>query len=217
MAVLSAQRAGVRLGEPSAPNLVFPVEKPFAIGWAPGFGPSDDATKTFMLFKADLEAFEREGIGTKVSKEMAPRMQEMRDFVKAWEKCRDSSVPFSCDIASSDIGGKLLAAVADSNTIRSILRDAGKKGYDEKRKAGDILDATNFGKDIAAPVEKAVDNAGGPLKWFTDPGNALKNLQRAGMITLGVAAVAVGGAAYLGAKYVLPMYLPHNGRQPIYE
>lgn len=84
------------------------------LGWWPGFGPSDDAQQTFRSLTADWEAFERIGVGTTV-------LPFLKDDLADWRKFRDEWK--AGDIASSEIGGRLLAQTIAARRVREYLKD----------------------------------------------------------------------------------------------
>ena len=142
--VQTARRAGARYPYEAPPNLV-------PVGWWPGFGPSDEAESTYRQLRADWEAFERDGVGSTKLPHLRQDVVEWRQFRDAWEA---GSLP------SNDLGGRLNAEVSRANRIRSEL--TGKTIAElgpEVRRGVDVVNATAFTRDVAAPVEQwARDN-----------------------------------------------------------
>ena len=152
------------------------------LGWWPGMGPSSEAEATFRGLTADWEAFDRIGVGSKV-------LPHLRQDVVDWRKFRDDWK--AGDIDSSDIGGKLNAAVQSANRIRRELQSAKivDPALTGDRQGLDVTQATNALK-AAVPVDSFAKSVPG-LAWLTDP-TASPQAMQGKILKVGAVVAALG-------------------------
>ena len=165
-----------------------PVSPP-ALGWWPGFGPSDEAKASFDKLSADWDTYIAQGVAAKAP--LVPDFSAWTAFKVAWN---------TASIDSTDIAAKLNAEIARSNRVKAELASyAAKKNVmvqdvDTQKN----IDPTHGSDAVKAAetVEKVVEKI--PiLKDITNPkGPTLPNFPSsaklvAAGIAAGVAAVAV--------------------------
>lgn len=172
------QRVAALAGEQERPEL----------GWWPGFGPTDEAQATFRALTADWEAFERIGVGTRVLPFLKSDLDEWHKFRDEWK---------AGDIASSDIGGRLLAQTIAARKVREYLKDA--KIVDPALQATppvqDVaVDESTSALKAAAPVESWA-RSNPIVNWLTDPS---QTPEKARTRILATAGAGLGLVALLG-------------------
>jgi hypothetical protein len=177
----TAARSGATRRDDGSWDLATAV--PLNIGWWPGFGPSDEAQRTFQGLVADWEAYDRIGVGSKV-------LTHLREDVADWRRFRGEWL--NADIDSSDIGGRLTGEVIRSNRVRLNLKEAGitdpllEPGL---RQGVDVAEST-AALAPAAKVETWAQST--PIvNWLTDPSQ--KTISPLGFPIPANVAVLVGG------------------------
>ncbi len=154
--VADASRAGatsdepaedIPLPEPDATPGVGGEEAP-AVGWLPGFGPSDEAQAGFAALRADWESFiapENGGPARFLTGDEKHRREDLfswRTFRHAWE---------SGDLDSTEIGGQLRAQIAVANEIRRELAETAQRNASKARAAAAVAtDETERAARLAA-------------------------------------------------------------------
>lgn len=137
-------------------------EQPSAtLGWIPGLGPSDAAEATYKGLVADWATFESLGVGTKILLFLREDLDQWRKFRQEWE---------DADIASNEIGGRLIAETVRSGRVRSYLADAKITDPRLQTPTPQAPSVTDAGGGLHAA--EAVDDFAKRnklLNWITDP------------------------------------------------